>query len=107
MRCSALRRGDSTPLSARKPEVFLMISKTVSMAWRSSVVVGFRAPRGGGRLASEGGQFFLELGALKGGDQIAKRTLQDLREVVAGEADAVIRHTALREIIGADALAAV
>lgn len=58
-------------------------------------------------MLEDGGEFFLDVAVLEGGDEFGEVALDDLGEVVEGEVDAVIGDAILREVVGADALAAV
>src|SRR5580704_9951829 len=113
-RSSALSRGDSTPFEPRNSEVFFMTSMTVSMgACRAGGWPPGRSAQLGRRphelvgAPLECGKPLLVVRLLEGLDQGADRALHHLREPVEGEADPVVRHAVLGEIIGPDPLAAV
>src|SRR5882757_4790708 len=101
MSSSAFRRGDSTPRCSKKPVVRLMISSTLSI----SVVVGSPRPHGQ-RPAGQRRQLFLEIRALQRLDDRVELALHDGGQAVEREADAVVGHAVLGEIVSADALTA-
>jgi len=80
-------------------------SKTLARFFVALVVVGADG-WGGVFFAGEAGEFFLEIYSLEGGDDGVDVAFHDLGEIVLGQADAVVGHAVLGEIVGADAFAA-
>src|SRR4029453_13335947 len=77
------------------------VSATSGISSRASIVAR------SGRTCFRGQEFGLVLGHERVDDLAQRLALDDLRQLVEGEVDAVVAHAPLRKIVGADALGAI